>query len=66
MISLSVPKVNPSVPWAPTSLAGIQSILPPLTPHIYYEDGSRVPRWLEFGLLNIDQALWIVVFDNQL
>jgi hypothetical protein len=29
-----------------------------------YADGSSVPRWLEFGLLNADQTLWVEVFDN--
>lgn len=29
-----------------------------------YCDGSRVPRWLEFGLLRSDQTLWVEVFDN--
>lgn len=29
-----------------------------------YCDGSRIPRWLEFGLLTSDQTLWVEVFDN--
>lgn len=29
-----------------------------------YDDGSNVPRWLEFGVLKNDETLWVVVFDN--
>ena len=29
-----------------------------------YDDGSAVPRWLEFGLLRPDASLWVEVFDN--
>ena len=29
-----------------------------------YTDGSRIPRWLEFGVLRTDQTLWVEVFDN--
>jgi len=29
-----------------------------------YGDGSNVPRWLEFGVLNRDETLWVEVFDN--
>ena len=29
-----------------------------------YEDGSSVPRWLEFGIIKDDQALWVELFDN--
>lgn len=29
-----------------------------------YADGSNVPRWLEFGVLKSDEALWVEVFDN--
>ena len=29
-----------------------------------YADGSGVPRWLEFGLVQADQTLWVEVFDN--
>jgi hypothetical protein len=29
-----------------------------------YVDGSRVPRWLEFGLLKTDRTLWVEAFDN--
>jgi hypothetical protein len=30
-----------------------------------YNDGSCVPRWLEFGVLKDDQTLWVEVFDNR-
>ncbi len=29
-----------------------------------YEDGSNVPRWLEFGVLKEDQTFWVEIFDN--
>jgi hypothetical protein len=29
-----------------------------------YADNSSVPRWLEFGLLREDEALWVETFDN--
>jgi hypothetical protein len=29
-----------------------------------YEDGSNVPRWLEFGLLKEDETFWVETFDN--
>ena len=29
-----------------------------------YEDGTAVPRWLEFGLVREDGSLWVEVFDN--
>jgi hypothetical protein len=29
-----------------------------------YADNSSVPRWLEFGVLREDSALWVEVFDN--
>jgi hypothetical protein len=29
-----------------------------------YNDGSNVPRWLEFGVLKDDESLWVEVFDN--
>lgn len=29
-----------------------------------YDDGSHVPRWLEFGILKEDEIFWIEVFDN--
>jgi len=29
-----------------------------------YEDGSNVPRWLEFGVVKDDDTLWVEVFDN--
>jgi hypothetical protein len=29
-----------------------------------YEDGSNIPRWLEFGLLKEHETLWIELFDN--
>jgi hypothetical protein len=29
-----------------------------------YTDSSRVPRWLEFGVLRTDQTLWLEAFDN--
>ncbi len=29
-----------------------------------YDDGSNVPRWLEFGVLKSDETLWVEVFDN--
>jgi hypothetical protein len=29
-----------------------------------YEDGSSVPRWLEFGVLKTEGTLWVEVFDN--
>ena len=29
-----------------------------------YEDGSSVPRGLEFGLLRDDGSLWVETFDN--
>jgi len=32
--------------------------------HPVYEDGSNVPRWLEFGLLKTDHTLWVELFDN--
>jgi hypothetical protein len=32
--------------------------------HPIYENGSNVPRWLEFGLLKDDETLWVEVFEN--
>ena len=32
--------------------------------HPVYDDGSAVPPWLEFGLIQEDASLWIEVFDN--
>lgn len=29
-----------------------------------YTDGSNVPRWLEFGVLQQDATLWVEVFEN--
>ena len=29
-----------------------------------YADASSVPRWLEFGVLENDETLWVEVFDN--
>jgi hypothetical protein len=29
-----------------------------------YEDGSNIPRWLEFGLFKEDEMLWVEIFDN--
>ena len=29
-----------------------------------YADGSSVPRWLAFGVRQVDQTLWVEVFDN--
>jgi hypothetical protein len=29
-----------------------------------YDDGSNVPRWLEFGVLKCDGTLWVEIFDN--
>jgi hypothetical protein len=29
-----------------------------------YADGSSVPRWVEFGIVQDDESLWVEVFDN--